>query len=137
MSRTTWKQLLIDEHIREDGSIRHTYLAVGSTGPGQPVTIRLLDGDSPPAQVSIGVIAALMKRYARPLEDDPVAEEPILRLGGGRSLEGYQFRAAVDAWSRDYLVWRQPGAEPMAVLGRQVAAALRFLVQPRDDQAEK
>ena len=86
--------------------------------------------------ISVGVMASLMQRYARPLEHPPEPSEPVLQLGEGRSLEGFQFRAAVDAWSRDYLVWRQPGQEPIAVLGRQIAGALRFLLQKRAPTAE-
>ena len=131
--------LLIDEHILEDGSLRRTYLKVasgdggrgegGSGDGGESASALVLDGERPLGRVSAHILGSLMQRYGRPLERDDGPDDSRLDLGQGRSLEHLRFRALVDASSRDYLVWREPGAEALAAMGRQIAAALRFLLE--------
>jgi hypothetical protein len=110
-------RILIDEHLADDGAPVQTWLDDG-------VVQR---GDQPPMRLPAGAIAAVMRRYGRPLEDGVeivVVEE--LAIDGG-ALRRVQFRAAVDASSRDWLVWLAPGVEPVAALATTIAAPLLHL----------
>ena len=118
--------MLIDEHIRLDGTTVQTHLGFGD---GR-VTVTCDDGIH--GALSIAAIGKVMERYGRPL-DVQVApmpsprESPRLSLGDGGALCMLRFRARVDAEPRDYLVWERDGAEPLAALSTGVAAALRYL----------
>lgn len=116
--------MLIDEHLRLDGTSVHTHLGVDD---GR-VTITSDDGIH--GKLSIAAIAKVMERYGKPL--DPVIapvdpESPALPLADGSALRMLRFRARVDADYRDYLVWEREGQESLAALSNGVAAALRYL----------
>lgn len=115
--------LLIDEHLRLDGSTVHTHLGFD----GARVTITCDDGIH--GALSVGAIAKVMERYGRPLDLSlaPLEGTPRLGLGDAGSLRMLRFRARVDTEARDYLVWERDGAEPLAALSNGVAAALRYL----------
>jgi len=114
--------VLIDEHIRPDGSMVRTLLE--RIGPDR---VRLVADDGVHGELSAAAIEKVMKRYGRPLDPEvPVTGEAI-ELGDAR-LSSLRFKAVVDADLRDYLVWQAPGEEPLASLSTGVAAALRYLV---------
>ena len=127
-------ELLLDESLRDDGSPRQMYLALASTDKGRDEPyIRVLDDGAELGLVSVGTLQRIMDRYGRALDaridSQTGGPESRLALNAGRSLGRLQFRAAVDAASRDYVVWREPGREPLAALGRQIATALRYLFE--------
>ncbi len=117
-------QLLIDEHLRLDGTSVRTYLSFD----GARVTVTSDDGIH--GALSVAAIVKVMERYGRPL--DPViapldAGSPRLPIGDAGALQMLRFRARVDADYRDYLVWEPTGGEPLAALSNGVGAALRYL----------
>lgn len=134
--------LLIDESLADDGSPRQMHLALEPARlDSGSAAIRVLDDGAELGMISEGALAKIMGRYGRPL-DARIAESlaaelarpaqtsvQVMSLSGNRSLARMKFRAAVDAASRDYVVWREPGREPLAALGRQLATALRFVLQ--------
>jgi hypothetical protein len=118
--------LLIDEHIRLDGTTVHTHLGFAD---GR-VSVTCDDGIH--GVLSPGAITKVMERYGKPLDLSiaPLpteAESPRLAIGDAGALCMLRFHARVDAEARDYLVWERPGHEPLAALSNGVAAALRYL----------
>lgn len=125
--------MLIDEHLRLDGTAVRTHLGFDGTR----VTITSDDGIE--GTLSVAAIEKVMHRYGRPL--DPVIapvdpEAPALALGDGSALRMLRFRARVDADYRDYLVWERDGEESLAALSNGVAAALRYLCLQMKDAKE-
>lgn len=112
--------ILIDEHIRGDGTVVQTHLE----RDGDHVVVSALDVRG---RLSIGALDKVMRRYGRPLDAEVTIAGPSLALGSG-VLTAFRFHAAVDAMGRDYLAWACPGEEPLAALSNGVAAALRYLV---------
>lgn len=77
-----------------------------------------------------GAIAAVMKRFGKPLADGeaPAAEE-TLDLGEGASLVRFRFLRRYDVIARDYLVYNTPGAEPLCEMATSVGGALDHLAR--------
>lgn len=122
--------LQIDEEIRDDGEVQRVFLraiAPGSDGGEHGVYLTADDGLR--GALPVKAVAAVMRRYGKPLDPEVSAQGPGLDLGHGRTLQVLRYRARVDASSRDYLVWRAPGEEPLAALSRGITAALRYLVE--------
>jgi hypothetical protein len=116
-------QLLIDEHLRLDGTSVRTHLGID----GGRVAITCDDGIH--GALSVAAIERVIERYGRPLDlaIAPLDGTPRLELGDGSSLRMLRFRARVDVEARDYLILERTGAEPVAALSNGVAAALRYL----------
>jgi hypothetical protein len=124
-------RLLVDEHIRADSVVVRTYLALKD----DKLQIDVEPGTS--GALSIAAVVHVVRRYARPLDDEVIAgpelaAAPRLELPGGSALAVLHWRAAVDAAGRDWLVLTSPGTEPLAALAGGVAAALRYLVARLD-----
>lgn len=118
--------MLIDEHIRLDGTTVRTHLGFAD---GR-ITVTCDDGIH--GALSVHAIAKVMERYGRPLDVTiaPLptpAESPRLALGDAGALCMLRFRARVDVEPRDYLVWERDDHDPLAALSTGVAAALRYL----------
>lgn len=81
-----------------------------------------------------GALRAVMLRYGAPF--DPGATSQVhgaLLLADGASLRHVRHLAGYDVIARDYLVYAEPGLEPVCAMGTNVAGALRFLgVAARD-----
>jgi hypothetical protein len=125
--------VLIDEHIRMDGTIVRTSLGFDA---GR-VTVTCDDGIH--GALSPSAIGKVMERYGKPLDTDvaPMPSHdvsPRLSLGDAGALCMLRFRARVDAEPRDYLVWERPGREPLAALSNGVAAALRYVCMQLSEQ---
>jgi hypothetical protein len=124
--------LLIDEHLRLDGTTVRTHLGY------QDGRVTITSDDGVRGALSDAAIVKVMERYGRPLDlaIAPLADAPRLGIGAGASLRMLRFRARVDAEARDWLVLDRPGDEPLAALSNGVAAALRYLclqlAEPRD-----
>ncbi len=113
--------LLIDEHLRMDGTAVKTHLA------WQDGRVTVISDDGIHGALSVAAIGRVMERYGKPLDAAISLEGPRLPLGDGAALRMLRFRAQVDVIARDYLVWEQDGAEPLAALSNGVASALRYL----------
>ncbi len=114
---------VLDERIDDGGRVVATTLDLVDGG------LHLCDGAGVSATIPVTYLDAVMRRYGRPLDDGVTAAGPVLELGGGRRLRALRFRAAVDVDVRDYAVYEVDGAEPVAALGRDVAAALVHLAR--------
>jgi hypothetical protein len=116
--------MLVDEHILPDGSVSRVHL----TAAGDRV---LLQADGAPRALPLSALAAVMRRYGRPLEAEvaPAPDDAVLDFPDGSGLRRFAFRAAVDAAARDYLLWIEPGREPLAALATSIAAALAHLAR--------
>lgn len=123
-------RVLIDEHIRPDSRLVRTWL--GADGDRIRIAVELDGAELAHGHLPGPAIAHVVRRYARPLDDEAIAElgaATRVELGGGVALACWRWRAKVDADARDYLVLLGPGAEPLAALATTVAGALRFLVE--------
>ncbi len=118
--------LLLDERIRPDGSHAKTW---GTCVDDGAVVIR--DDDGATGRLPRLALERVMTRFGRPLEEGATLDGEYLDLTDGYRLRRYRFHAIVDAEARDYLVWERPDGEPLAALSTTVAAALRFLIQPK------
>jgi hypothetical protein len=126
-------QLLIDEHLRLDGTTVRTHLGF------EDGRVVVTSDDGIHGALSTAAIGKVMERYGRPLDLTvaPLEGTPRLDLDGAGSLRMLRFRARVDVEARDYLVWERDGAEPLAALSNGVAAALRYLCLQLAEQRAK
>jgi hypothetical protein len=76
-----------------------------------------------------GAIAAVMRRFGKPLEVGAPPAEETLDLGGGCALVRFRFLRRYDVIARDYLVYLAPGAEPLCEMATAVTAALDHLAR--------
>lgn len=117
-------RLLIDEHIRPDSAVAHTWLRADDG------RVAIDADDGPLGVLSEDALLVVLRRYGRPLDDAlalDLAAAPRLDLAGGRAILRLHWRAAVDAAARDWLVLVEPDRDPVAALAPGVAAALRYL----------
>ena len=114
-------RLLLDERIRADGEPSRTWGLVDGD------YLNIVDDDGTHGRLSFAAIGRVMTRYGRELDDTIRLDGEAITLGECR-LRRLRHHAQVDAEARDYLVWEEPGAAPVAALATHVAAALRYLV---------
>ncbi|HSO37745.1 MAG TPA: hypothetical protein VLT33_34700 [Labilithrix sp.] len=76
-----------------------------------------------------GALAAVMRRFGKPLEMDAPPAEETLDLGDGHALSRFRFLRRYDVIARDYLVYVAPGAEPSCEMATAVTAALEHLAR--------
>jgi hypothetical protein len=126
--------LLLHERTRDDGSTERTFL---ESLPGEGLCLRV-EGE-PPRPLPLEVLAAVMKRYGRVLDSAvtiaPDAER--IALAGDRALVHLRHLARYDVIARDWIVWVEPGAEPIAELATAVSAALRHLLDVMDHSSRE
>lgn len=117
--------VVIDEHIDDRGHVHRTSISVTDVG------LDVAENNARVGAVLVAAVAAVMRRYGRPLDGGvAMAEREALALPDGSRLALARWRAAVDAIGRDYLVWTPPdGEEPLAALSNGIAAALRHLAR--------
>ena len=113
--------LKIHEFILASGELSRVFL----TRQGQTLALSGEDGELP---LPPGALRAVMRRYGAPF--DPAAacqREGELELGDGARLEHVRHLAGYDVIARDYLVYAEPGLEPVCAMATTVAGALRHL----------
>ncbi len=78
-----------------------------------------------------GALAAVMKRYGKPLEarEEDMMVDERLELGQGRALVRFRFMCRYDVIARDYLVLYEPEREPLCEMATAIAAALDHLAR--------
>lgn len=114
--------LLIDEHLRPDGSPVRTHLQ----GDGDHIVI--VGDDGVRGRLSAFALDKVMRRYGKPLDPSIELAGKSLDFPDGSRLTHLRWKAPVDAEARDWLVWTCPKEEPIAALSNGVASALRYLV---------
>ncbi len=84
-----------------------------------------------------GALRAVMLRYGAPFDPDALSESHgVLVLSAGASLRHVRHLAGYDVIARDYLVYAEPGIEPVCAMATNVAGALRYLgIAARDAAA--
>jgi hypothetical protein len=87
-----------------------------------------LASDEGELRLPAGALRAVMLRYGAPF--DPLAmshSQGTLELSAGASLRHVRHLAGYDVIARDYLVYSEPGLEPVCAMATNVAGALRYL----------
>ena len=82
-----------------------------------------------PRPLPDGAVAAVMRRFGKPLEMDAPPAEETLDLGAGQTLARFRFLRRYDVIARDYLVYAAPGAEPLCEMATAVTGALEHLAR--------
>ncbi len=84
-----------------------------------------------------GALRAVMLRYGAPFDPDALSDSlGVLALSAGASLRHVRHLAGYDVIARDYLVYAEPGLEPVCAMATNVAGALRYLgIAARDAAA--
>ena len=121
--------ITLHEHTGDAGELVRTQLAAED---GELTLV--VGGEASP--LPQGAIAAVMRRFGKPLEVEAPPAEETLDLGDGHSLARFRFLRRYDVIARDYLVYLAPGAEPLCEMPTAVTAALdhlaRRLAAPRE-----
>jgi hypothetical protein len=128
-------RLLLDERSCDDGFER-TFLTAQEGGLALAVELHVMvPGGPKPSEPTAALLPlpanavnAVLRRYGKPIDealDAPRSAE--LQLSNGAGLAAFRHRARFDVIALDYLLYTEPGAEPLAALARPVAAALRHL----------
>lgn len=75
-----------------------------------------------------GALRAVMLRYGAPFDPEAkTTSHGVLELPEGATLRHVRHLAGYDVIARDYLVYAEPGLEPVCVMATTVAGALRHL----------
>lgn len=117
------------------------HVAIDQGGQDLPIFIDvrgevvvLVDGDAvrplPP-----GALAAVMRRYGKPLEEPVTRREDTLALGDGATLSRFRHLATFDVIAKDWLLYEAPNEEPVAELATAVTAALSHLARAAESSA--
>jgi len=113
--------LKIHEYISKSGELSAVLLRHVSQ------KLVLVDGDSE-LVLPAGALRAVMVRYGAPFDPGAVCQrQGRLELDGGARLEHVRHLAGYDVIARDYLVYAEPGLDPVCAMATNVAGALRHL----------
>ncbi len=74
-----------------------------------------------------GALAAVMKRYGKPLESALPKAEEVLAIGEGERLVRFRHKSIFDVIGKDYIAYEATGEETLAELATAVTAALSHL----------
>ena len=116
------RRLLLHEVTQPSGKLGLIWLELLESALG----LRFDEGDVQP--VPLAVLAAVMRRYGRPLGEDTQLEGPTLCLPGGERLTSLRHLARFDIIAKDYLVYQPVHGVPLVELATGVSAALSFLL---------
>ncbi|RYZ04584.1 MAG: hypothetical protein EOO73_23395 [Myxococcales bacterium] len=115
--------LKIHELVLPSGELAAVFLRADEAA----LELTLVSDDSE-LQLPEGALRAVMLRYGSPF--DPEARSTshgTLELANGASLRHVRHLAGYDVIARDYLVYAEPGLEPVCAMATTVAGALRHL----------
>lgn len=116
--------MLVDEHTNDDGAVVRMLLRQDEGGS------LLLDVAGETLALPDGALAAVMRRYGKPLEESaPLNIDARLDLPDGASLERFRFLRRYDVIARDYLLYREQGRLPVCEMATSVSAALLHLAR--------
>jgi len=113
--------LKIHEFILPSGELSSVFLR----RDGAALTLLGEEGE---LSLPIGGLRAVMLRYGAPFDAEAVSDtQATLELDGDARLRHVRHLAGYDVIARDYLVYAEPGLEPVCALATNVAGALRHL----------
>ena len=113
--------LKIHELILPDGELSAIYLRVD----GDALWLVADEGE---LRLPPEALRAVMQRYGAPFDDGARSTiQGRLELPGAASLSHVRHLAGYDVIARDYLVYAEPGSEPLCAMATSVAGALRHL----------
>lgn len=123
---------LLYDHVQDDDTLSRISLRVDEDGSLVLLVSPDARAEVPPEELPLpeGALGAVMRRYGKPLEESerPALDE-TLDLGDGRSLARFRFMARFDIIRRDWLLYREPGSEPLCEMATAVTAALEHLAR--------
>ncbi len=119
--------LKIHEFILPSGELSSVFLRSEAEAEAEAERLWLVSEDGelvlPP-----GALRAVLLRYGAPFDPEaPTESHGVLALGAGASLRHVRHLAGYDVIARDYLVYAEPGLEPVCAMATNVAGALRYL----------
>jgi hypothetical protein len=113
--------LKIHEFILPSGELQSVLLERGAE------VLKLVADDGALA-LPQGALRAVMLRYGAPFSSEVTSlPQGALDLGAGVSLRHVRHLAGYDVIARDYLVYEEPGLDPVCAMATHVAGALRHL----------
>ena len=113
--------LKIHEFILPSGQLSAVFLR----RDGSALTLLGEDGE---LSLPAGALRAVMLRYGAAFDADAVSQtQATLELEDGAGLRHVRHLAGYDVIARDYLVYVEPGLEPVCAMATNVAGALRYL----------
>ncbi len=114
--------ILLHESPRADGSFERVMLEHGDDGLA-------LKDDAGVHPLPEGALAAVMKRYGKPLESALPRGEEVLTIGEGERLVRFRHKSIFDVIGKDYIAYEATGEETLAELATAVTAALSHLAK--------
>jgi hypothetical protein len=113
--------LKIHEFILPSGELSGVFLR----RDGAVLTLLGEDGE---LTLPSGALRAVMLRYGAPFDAEALSDmHGSLELDAGAVLRHVRHLAGYDVIARDYLVYAEPGLEPVCAMATNVAGALRHL----------
>jgi hypothetical protein len=113
--------LKIHEFILQSGELSSVFLR-------RDADRLVLVGEDGELTLPSGAVRAVLLRYGAPLDAEAKTESHgSLELEAGASLRHVRHLAGYDVIARDYLVYSEPGLEPVCAMATNVAGALRHL----------
>jgi hypothetical protein len=113
--------LKIHEFILPSGELAGVWLRADDAG-------LWLVSDDDELALPGAALRAVMVRYGSPFDPEARSESlGVLGLGDGMTLRHVRHLAGYDVIARDYLVYGEPGLEPVCAMATNVAGALRYL----------
>jgi hypothetical protein len=121
MATSSAPMLRIHEFILPNGELSSVFLR----REGERLLLFSDDGE---LALPAGALRAVMVRYGAPFDAEVMSQsQGSLELGVGANLRHVRHLAGYDVIARDYLVYSEPGLEPVCAMATNVAGALRYL----------
>jgi hypothetical protein len=114
--------LLLHESPRADGSFERVLLEHGDDGLA-------IKDDAGAHPLPDGALAAVMRRYGKPLEGELPKSEETLSVGDGQRLVRFRHKSMFDVIGKDYIAYESRGEETLCELATAVTAALAHLAK--------
>jgi hypothetical protein len=115
-------QLLLHESPRADGTFERVMLEHDEDGLA-------IKDDAGAHPLPDGALAAVMRRYGKPLEADLPKSEEVLTIGKGERLIRFRHKSMFDVIGKDYIAYESQGEETLCELATAVTAALAHLAK--------
>lgn len=133
------RRLRLNSGRDPDGEVRATFLI--RDGETLALWDETADGEAPALALPAAALLAVFQRYAKPLDENLVLEDRLVRddeddeplaiplPAGSASLRRFRFKPYGWVHPADYLLWEQPGCEPIAAPAPLIASALSAIAR--------